>query len=187
MKTTKFIISTIGGLLILGASVQSQATIVNFDEVALPSITLLDGTSHYDAFGISFADETFSAIDSRFAQADNAGITSTSGSNNLVTVNFTASIVSLEFGWLTISSNDLFATAYDAAGGIVDTFSVTGLSGTSTGVGTLSGAGIASVTWNDGTGQIGIDYLDFSVPEPSLLALLSIGLLGMGVLRRKKV
>lgn len=187
MNITKPLLSIVAGVLILGSALQAQATIINFDEVVLPSLTLLDGTTHYDAYGISFADETRSAMDSRFAQADNAGITSTGGSNNLVTVNFTDTIDFLEFGWLTILSNDLFADAYDISGNLVDSFTISGLSGDSTGIASLSGTGIASVTWHDGTGLIGIDYLDFNVeavPAPSILSLLALGLIGLGLRRR---
>ena len=187
MNITKSFLSIAAGVLILGSALQAQATIINFDEVALPSLTLLDGTSYYDSYGVSFSDETFSAIDSRFAQADNAGITSTSGSNSLVTVSFTDAIDSLEFGWLTITSNDLFADAFDSFGNLVDSFSITGLSGDTIGIASLSGSGITSVTWHDGAGQIGIDYLNFNVeavPAPSILSLLVLGMIGLGLRRR---
>jgi hypothetical protein len=185
MNVTKRLISMAAGLLILGTAIQAQATVINFNEVALPSLTLLDGTTYYDSYGISFADETFSAVDNRFAQTDNAGITSTDGINNLVTVNFTDSISFLEFGWLTILSNDLFADAYDVFGDLVDSFSISGLSGDSTGVASLSGSGITSVTWHDGTGRIGIDYLNFTadVDAPSVLTVMLLGLIGLGLRR----
>lgn len=188
MKTSRKISCLVAlSFIFLGAQ-QASAIIVNFDEVVLPSITLLDGTNHYDAFDISFTDQTFSAIDSRFAQADNSGITNTSGGNTLVTVLFDTAISSLDFGWLTISALNLTANAFDAFDNLVDTFAVATPGGNTTGLGSLSGASISRVTWSNGTGQFGVDFLDYQqvqVPEPGTLALLGLGLMALGFGRRR--
>ena len=166
----------------------SFATTVNFDEVILPTLTPLDGAGHYAAYGLDFADNTQYAVDSRFAE-DNYGITSTSGPNNLVTVLFDEAVTNVSFGWLTILSNDLFADAYDGDGNLVSSWSITGLSGDSTGTAFLAGTGIRRITWHDGTGMIGIDSITFdaaAVPEPSTWALMGLGLIGLVAVRRRK-
>jgi hypothetical protein len=172
--------------MLTGSGITVAAVVsVNFDEVILPSVWLLDGTTFYDPYGISFEDRTYYVVDSRFAE-DDYGISSSGASNNLVTVVFDDVVSYLDFSWQTITSNDLFATAYDKGGNVVDLFSVTGLSGTSTGTGLLTGE-ISKVTWNDGSGKIGIDSLRYEtlVPVPASVWLLGSALGLLGWMRRK--
>lgn len=172
------------GIFSLFIAAHSQAITINFDEVAgIESLTELDRTDYFENYGISFSNSTYYAVDEEFSDGYgivNAGQQSaTQYSDNFLTVNFAASLSCLEFSWLTTYSNDLYAIAYDADGGVVDSWSVTGLSGTSSGTGVLNG-NIAYATWHDGTGRIGIDSLTYEVapvPEPATILLLGGGLL----------
>lgn len=165
----------------------ADALEVNFDEVILPSLTLLDGTNHYDPFGLNFADTTLYAVDTRFVE-DDFGITNTGGPNNLVTVLFNAPTSFVDFTWLTISAEALRGQAFNAANVLLDTFLVNTPGGDTSGNGLLSGPGITRVTWNDNTGQFGIDSLrfDVDVPEPASLMLIGIGLVAVSISRRRR-
>ncbi len=81
--------------------------------------------------------------------------------------------------------------ARDAANAIVDSFNVSTGGGESAGPATLSGPGIRSIFFQDpGFNFAAIDnvYIETSaVPEPTTLALMSLGLAGIGWKRRKAV
>jgi len=185
----------LAALLTLVGAGQAQAVIVvEFDEVVLINLTPLDGTSHYDPWGLSFEDTTYYAIDDRFPPAgvDDYGITTTTGPENEMTVVFTPVVTQVRFDWLSIIGNSIFATAYDSSDVLLQTQSVTGLSGTTRGSFTFSGLGdIAKTTFHDGTGMIGVGRLEYSpIPEPASVIVWSLlGALGIAVgwwTRRRK-
>lgn len=88
--------------------------------------------------------------------------------------------------WVSIFSNDIYIDAYNSSNVLLDSFFFTG-SSTSSGTTTLSGSGIASLSFHDSGGTVSISTLTFTnVPESSSIYLLAFGLLGLfGVARRK--
>ncbi|MHC4891114.1 MAG: hypothetical protein ACYTEO_16810 [Planctomycetota bacterium] len=177
-------------LMLAIGQVANAIVTIEFDEVILPTLTPLDGTTHYDAYGISFTDTTYYAVDSRFppAGSDHYGITTTTGPDNILTVVFATPAASLTADWLTIIGNSIYATAYDSRGGVLGSDSATGLSGTSHGTFTFSGIGsIAKISFHNGTGMIGIGKLSFTpIPAPGAILLGSIGVGLVGWLRRRR-
>jgi hypothetical protein len=161
--------------VLLTAAVQANI-VVEFSEVNLPNLTLLDGTTYFAPWGLSFEDTTYYAIDGRFPPAgdDYRGITTFSGTDNLMTVVFPEGTPWVTADWIIINSNSIYATAYDSFGDIVDAEFATGLN-LSRGSLTLSGvADIAKITFHDSTGAIGVGRLEY-IPEPATVAMLSIG------------
>jgi hypothetical protein len=162
---------------------------VEFSEVILPSLTPLDGTTYFDPYGISFSDTTYYAIDTRFPPAgvDDYGITTTNGPDNYMTVNFAIDALSVTFDWVTITGNSIYATAYDSGNTALDSWSMTGLTGTTYGVHTFSGVGpIHHVSWHDGTGYIGVGRLNWTTipaPDAAFLGMIGITIIG-SIIRR---
>ena len=170
--------------VLLTAAVQANI-VVEFSEVNLPNLTLLDGTTYFAPWGLAFEDTTYYAIDGRFPPAgdDYRGITTFSGPDNLMTVVFTGGTLWVIADWIIINSNSIYATAYDSFGNIVDAEFATGPN-LSRGSLTLSGAAdIAKITFHDSTGAIGVGRLEY-IPEPATICLLSLGALSL--IRRKK-
>jgi hypothetical protein len=179
--------------------VLAQVTVVEFSEGYPGGHILLDGTSHFDSFGISFEDETYWATDSRFVGAgdDAIGITTTSGSNSIMTVVFDPPVTSVSAFWLTISSQEISATAYSPGGvEIGDQSQQTG-GGNTYGVFDFNSIGsIGKITISDGTGAIGVGRLEMDAqpltPVPAMtpigLAVLIMLLATAGIilLRRKR-
>lgn len=120
---TKFVlIYTIAALIItLGTPASKASTTVEFSEVDLPILTLLDGTAYFDAYGLAFEDTTYYGIDSRFigAGVDDRGITTTSGPDNLMTVVFTTPVSYVQVDWLADLGHDFYTTVYDSDGGVL--------------------------------------------------------------------
>ena len=179
-------------LAVLTSSAQASAT-VEFNEEQPGNFTLLDNTAYYGSYGLAFADTTYWAIDDRFVGAgtDQYGITTTGGPDNEMSVLFTSLASSATFDWTTIFSNDFYAQAFDSDGNLLDTYSATGLSGTSYGSVTFSGVGnIAKVKMHDGTGTIGVGRLTYTsanvIPAPGALLLGSLGVGLVGWLRKRR-
>jgi hypothetical protein len=182
MKRSITICAIVVLMFIVGAPT-ADADVVEFSEVDLPTLTLLDGTTHFDPYGLAFQDTTYYAIDSRFPLAglDNHGITTTSGPDNIATVVFTTPAVWLTADWLTIGTNDIYMTAYDSGGNVLDAQSATGLTtDPAWGSFTFAGVGdIAKISFWDATGTVGVGRLEFTpVPIPGAVLL---GMLGLGV------
>lgn len=174
-------------LTALGASAQ----IVEFSEVDPGNLTLLDGTGLYVPYGLEFEDETYYAIDLRFVGAgtDDRGITTSGGANNIMTIVFLETPTYVRLDWVTLGSNDITATAYDAGGGVLDSQASAGLiDPVNLGFFEFSNIGtISRITLNDGTGTIGVGRIEFlttsSIPTLSPIgATMLVALIaGLGV------
>jgi hypothetical protein len=181
----------VGLMLAIGAPMaDAGVTTVEFSEVDLPTLTLLDGTAHFDPWGLAFEDTTYYAVDYRFPPAgvDDRGITTTSGPDNIATVVFTTPALSVTADWVTITSSSIYMNAYDSGGNVLDAQSATGLSGTNHGTFTFAGVGnIHKISFWDYSGSIGIGRLEFEpVPAPGALLLGGIGAGLVGWLRRRR-
>lgn len=179
------------GLWAAGAS--AAMTTIEFSEVDLPNQTPLDGTSHFDAYNLSFEGKILYVIDSRILGAgdDNWGVTTTGDINdNVGNIVFIDDVSIVTADWVSIYSNNFFMDAYDSGGNLLATQSTTGLSGTSHGSYTFSGIGqIAKISFWDGTGLVGIGRLQFDttpIPAPGAFMLGSIGVGFVGWLRRRR-
>lgn len=182
---TKFVsICAITALIItLGTPVSKAGITVEFSEVDLPNLTLLDGTTHFDAYGLSFEDTTYYVVDSRLtsAGADDRGITTTSGPDNVMTVVFTQPVSYFEAYYATLEGVTLEGTAYDLGGN--PTAGVT-----TTGYGIWSVMGLTKkISFQDGTGMIALGRIDFEpIPAPGAIILGGMGICIVGWLRRRR-
>lgn len=178
-------------LMSIVGSPTADADIIEFSEVDLPTLTLLDGTTHFDLYGIAFEDTTYYAIDVRLPPAgvDDRGITTSAGPDNIATVVFTTPAVSITADWGILSTNDIYMAAYDSGGNVLDTQFATGLTDPDYGSFTFAGVGeIAKISFWDGTGKVAVGRLEFTpVPVPTAVILGIIGLGVAGVKLRKFV
>ena len=189
----KFVaVCAIVGLIFAASTPPANAGVtVEFSEVSLPSLTLLDGTLHFNPYGLAFEDTTYYAVDSRFigAGVDDRGITTTGGADNIMTIAFLDPVVSFTVDWTTISGSDIYATGYDSGGGVVIAFSASGLPGP-TDYGTFGyalGTPVSKLTFHDGTGQIGVGRIEFeAIPAPGAILLGGIGVGVVSWLRRRR-
>jgi len=193
MTKTVSIFAVAALIMSFSAAASIAGITVEFSEVDLPSVTLLDGTAYFDAYGISFEDTTYYGIDSRFigAGVDDRGITTTSGPDNLMTVVFTTPASYVQVDWVADLGNDFYTTVYDTGGGVLfDSHSTgTGLYYGGDAYQVFSGPLIAKMTFHDDTGWIAVGRIEFekeSIPAPGAILLVGIGAGIVGYLRRHR-
>ena len=177
-------------IITLGAPASKAGIIVEFSEVDLPSLTLLDGTTHFDAYGLAFEDTTYYAVDIRLVGAglDDRGITTT-GPDNAMTVVFIQPVTSFTINFATLGGATIYGNAYDPAGNPGPGFSSPAYYGSwsiSTGL-------TKKITFHDGTGYILVGRIEFEpepkpepIPAPGAILLGSIGVGIVGWLRRRR-
>jgi len=173
-------------IITLVAPVSNAGITVEFSEVDLPTITLLDGTTHFDAYGLAFEDTTFYAVDSRFigAGVDDRGITTSTGQDNVMTVVFIQPVTSFTVDYVTLVDVTINGTAYDLGGNPIAGFSSSGY-----GQWTVFSGLTKKISFHDGTGMIGIGRIEFEpepIPAPGAILLGSIGVSIVGWLRRRR-
>ncbi len=171
------------------APVSAVSTTVEFSEVDLPPLTLLDGTTYFDAYGLGFEGTTYYAIDSQLigAGSDDRGITTTSGNDNQMTIVFTTPVIDFKVYWVTTNNSDIYAIAYDAGGTIVGTWYADASSDPFYGTFAGSGIPVSKLTLYDGTGTISVGRLEFeAIPAPGAILLGTLGAGLIGWLRRRR-
>jgi hypothetical protein len=147
----------------------------------------------FSSMGLYFEDSTYLSSDIRFllAGGDVMGITNhdhlTIGGRDM-TVGFVDGATSVTFDWLKLTAETFEATAYDAAGNIVDYF-INDDFLINWGSATLTGD-IAKVTFNDrgqriGVGSIAWDAAGTVIPLPTAGAMSLTGLALVGARRRR--
>ncbi len=174
MKKMIFIMMLI---LLFGIDKAKGSVIVEFSEVTLTSPTLLDGTTYFDDYGLSFEDTTYWGIDDRVigSGVDNVGIGPTSEPDTIMTVVFTDEAYWVSVDWMTITNAVIWGTAFDSSGTILDMQSASGLEDINHGNFLFSEVGnIYKITFGDNYTAVG--RLEFDpIPEPCTLFLLLIG------------
>lgn len=147
-------------------------------------LTTTEGIITFSGEITSFTDPEFTAAG---ASGQNLDIVGVGGG---ATLSFDFDVTSFEF---IFGGNigEFSIEAKDISNNIVDSFFQTSTSsGEFAGPLTLSGTGIRSIFWNDTQGGFApIDNITIttgSVPEPASLALLGLGLAGIGFSRKKK-
>lgn len=176
------------GLLLFMLSGVANAGVIYLDADSASSGLNLGTTPLITSYGtISFSGEITALVDPEFTAAGASG-------NNFdivgggATLSFDFDISSFEFifggniGEFSIIAADIFNNTIDSF------YQPSTNTGEFAGPLTLSGAGIRSIFWNDTQGNFApIDNITItttSVPEPSSIILLGLGLAGLGFSRK---
>ena len=162
----------------------------------LGAVTQIDLTNQYSTFGLNFshiyryidAIDPFDGFGISNGNIAETGATAATGS-----IIFASTTNFVSFDWLTINGNCVI-TAFDASNNVLSTFvgnSSNGNNGSGViyGTNTINATGIKYLALHDDGGSVGISNLTYDrnpVPEPATMLLLGIGLLGAGIIRRKK-
>ena len=164
------------------ANAITTLTFTNSD-VDLGGASQINISDQYSAFGISVTD-AYRYIDGRDPFADNFGLSNGNLGEGipgaLARIDFASNTSFFSADWWTIGSNSIFVDAYSSDGTLQGSFSGNG-SGTDTIFGDIS-----YITWHDTGGFVQLANISYDVPEPGVLALLGLGLAGLGFSRRRK-
>lgn len=154
------------------------STVVEFSEVTLTSPTLLDGTTYFEPYGLSFEDTTYWGIDDRLIGAgiDDVGIGTTKVPDTIMTVVFNEGAEWIKIDWLAITYHTITATAYDILGNELDEQIGSGPFDINHGNFIFSDIGtIDKITFGDNAYML-VGRLEFvPIPEPSTITLLFTG------------
>ncbi len=196
---------TICAVIAVVAVNANAAVTVNFTEVDVGGSTAVDLTNQFAAYGITF-DHVYRYIDTRDPWKENGpqnpgespptigyGISNgwveeVGNPGTLGTVFFTLPTPYVTIDWWDLDSNQIHVQAYDAGGGLLDSFTGPPTSSNDSGTQTLSGLGLISyMTFNDGGGYVSIANMTYEpIPAPGAILLGGIGVCFVGWLRRRR-
>lgn len=195
------------GLFLTAAS--AQATVVTFDDLSLTnnvgySFPTANVTEQYASLGVHFSGATFSAFNYFLPAASYPGSPASFNNpsniagllfSNVITATFDQAVsnVSLLFADTEIGSFLGNLRAFDAAGNLLGEVSSNTPNNAYPGFATLSLniGGISRVTFQSDSDGAVVDDFTFTpparatVPEPGMLSLLGLGLMGLAFTRKK--
>lgn len=172
-------------LSIAAWAAQAAPVTITFNEVGAPS-GALDGTTFYQSYGIAgFTQAVRFGPDSRLPD-DGFGIYNNGGPG---TVLFGEDMSSVSLTWAVSGAGITFnATVFDASDVQVGSFSSGGVG--LSGVASFAASNVRKIVFQDGGAQVAIDTLNFTrggtIPEPMSLALVGLGLVAAGAVRRRR-
>ena len=172
-------------LLTVGVVAPARATTITFNEGLVPVGTLLDGTTAYSPFDVTFDNAFLFGPDDRLPD-DGFGITNTAA---VSVVHFIYPVSNVGFTWATAAGGvSFFATLFDASNHILGSFSFDGSQQPTPAHGTALFilSNVSRLEFHDGGQVVALDTLSFTpTPEPASLLLIGTGLVGL-VIRRAR-